>query len=122
MGVITDNRFAIAACGAEDDVSECSAPAPAPSPVTTEPPTTTVASCIAKYMKNKTVAGGKKIKMKKTKTKTAADCWEKCVKNAKCKYITWVQKTKNKKLKKVCTLFSSIKKIRKKKGIVVASC
>jgi len=120
--VITDNRFAMAACGAEDNVSECSAPAPAPSPATTKPPTTTVASCVAKYMKNKTVAGGKKIKMKKTKTKTAAECWEKCVKNAKCKYITWVQKTKNKKLKKVCTLFSSIKKIRKKKGIVVASC
>merc|ERR1719369_1751928 len=120
--VITDNRFAMAACGAEDNVSECSAPAPAPSPATTQPPTTTVASCIVKYMKNKTVAGGKKIKMKKTKTKTAGECWEKCVKNAKCKYITWVQKTKNKKLKKVCTLFSSIKKIRKKKGIVVASC
>ena len=112
----------MAACGAEDDVSECSASAPAPAPATTQPPTTTEASCTPKYMKNKTVAGGKKIKMKKTKTKTAAECWGKCVKNDTCKYITWVQKTKKKKLKKVCTLFTAIKKMRKKKGMVVASC
>jgi len=112
--VITDNRFAMAACGAEDNV--CSAPTVTTTEATTEP------SCVVKYLKNKTIAGGKKIKTKKTKTKTAADCWVKCTENSKCKYVTWVQKSKNKKQKKLCTLFSTKKKFRKKKGMVVAYC
>ena len=45
----------MAACGAEDNVSECSAPAPA----TTQPPSTTEDPCTPNYMKNKSVAGGK---------------------------------------------------------------
>lgn len=112
--VITDNRFAMAACGAEDNV--CSAPTVTTTEATTEP------SCVVKYLKNKTIAGGKKIKTKKTKTKTAADCWVKCTENSKCKFVTWVQKSKNKKQKKLCTLFQTKKKFKKKKGVVVAYC
>merc|ERR1719228_386854 len=112
--VITDNRFAMAACGAEENM--CSAT------VQTTEAATTEAVCTVKFLKNKTNLG-KKIKTnKKIKTKNVQDCWEKCTKNDKCKYVTWVQKAKNKKHKKLCTLFSTSKKIKKKKGVWVGLC
>jgi len=112
--VITGNRFAMAACGTEENV--CSASVE----TTTETTSTTEPSCVLKNMKNKTIIG-RKIKMKKKlRTKTGDECWEKCTK--KCKYVTWVQKPKNKKQKNLCTLFSSVKKIRKKKGVVAITC
>jgi len=108
--VITDNRFVMAACGAEDSV--CSAP--------TET-TTTAPSCNVKYIKNKTIVG-KKIKMKKLKTNTAQVCWSKCSDNPKCKAISWVAKSKNKKLRKSCSFYQQAKKLKKKKGITSGKC
>ena len=100
----------MAACGTEETV--CEAPVAA---------TTAATACQPKYVKNKTISG-KKIKMKKMKAKNIADCWTKCTKNDACKYVTWVRKSKNKKLKKVCTFFSSSKKMKKKKGMFVGMC
>merc|ERR1712106_1145006 len=108
--VITNNRYAMAACGTEETV--CTAPV-----VTT----TVAAPCQPKYLKNKAMQG-KKIRMKKMKTKNVADCWTKCTKNNKCKYVTWVSKSKKSKLRKVCTFYSSLTKIKKKKGTMVGMC
>jgi len=113
--VITDNRFAMAACGAEENM--CSATGQ-----TTTEAATTEAACTVKYLKNKTIVGKKIKTKKKMKTKTVQVCWDKCTKNDKCKYVTWVQKAKNKKHKKLCTLFSTSKKIKKKKGVWVGLC
>ena len=100
----------MAACGAEETV--CEAPVAA---------TTEATACQPKYVKNKTISG-KKIKMKEMKAKNVGDCWTKCTKNDACKYVTWVSKSKSKKLKKVCTFFSTSKKMKKKKGMFVGMC
>merc|ERR1719369_1094872 len=112
--VLIGNRFAMAACGDEQNV--CSAP-----PQSTTAPPTTAPPCTPKYLKNKTVLG-KKIKMNKMKTKNIGDCWKKCFANEKCSYVTWVAKAKKKKLRKICTFFSSLNKIKKKKGTMVGMC
>merc|ERR1711892_1236549 len=113
--VITDNRFAMAACGTEENT--CSIPV-----ATTTDVTATEAACVPKYAKNKTISGKKIKTKKKIKSKTVQDCWGKCENNDDCKYVTWVKSSKNKKQKKLCTLFSSSKKMKKKKGIMVAYC
>eukprot|EP00091_Calanus_sinicus_P004759 TRINITY_DN1508_c1_g1_i1.p2 TRINITY_DN1508_c1_g1~~TRINITY_DN1508_c1_g1_i1.p2 ORF type:complete len:102 (-),score=38.66 TRINITY_DN1508_c1_g1_i1:55-360(-) len=100
----------MAACGAEE--IGCEAPVAA---------TTEATACEPKYVKNKTVSG-KKMKTKKMKAKNAADCWTRCTQNEACKYVTWVSKSKNKKLRNVCTFFKSKTKLKKKKGVIVGMC
>jgi len=108
--VITGNRFAMAACGTEENV--CSAPG-----ITTEAAT----ACQPKYVNNKMILGSK-IKMKRLRAQSAALCWEKCTKAENCKYITWVKWARKSRQKKVCTFYSSLKKMKRKKGIIVGMC
>merc|ERR1711892_412366 len=82
--VITDNRFAMAACGTEE--TTCSIPV-----ATTTDVTATEAACVPKYAKNKTISGKKIKTKKKIKSKTVQDCWGKCENNDDCKYVTWVK-------------------------------